>query len=268
MPDFFCAFNHSALPTFSTDPGINHPVYIFRGLLYKKPITMKKILLLLCIFFAVAATIYSSANRSSATLMTENEMPDIQSWPEASRIAANDMISKYGKPNEVTSHKLIWHNNGPWKRTVIYDKETKHSFPVEHTDVMEQTIDYKVAASSLDELAEYDGSVTARRTDGELSAKCDKEGANFLAINLANDIITGKKTVAEARSFYATAIKEFALMNKMSPYMQSFQFSVAKGGTGDADKHAVSASEHEQITARMMEMNKQMKDDLKESDVK
>ena len=105
---------------------------------------------------------------------------------------------------------------------------------------MEQVIDHKVPVAKFSDLAAYDGSVTVRRTDGELSAKCDKEGANFLAINLAHDVLTGKKTVAQARDFYANAIKEFALQNKMSPYMKSFQFSMSKGATNETDKHGVS----------------------------
>lgn len=38
---------------------------------------------------------------------------------------------------------------------------------------MEQIIDYKVPANELNELAEYDGSVSLHITDGEIAAKCD-----------------------------------------------------------------------------------------------
>lgn len=37
------------------------------------------------------------------------------------------------------------------------------------------------------------------RTRGELAARCDKEEMNYLALNLANDIATGKVDVDEAR---------------------------------------------------------------------
>ena len=47
-----------------------------------------------------------------------------------------------------------------------------------------------VKATELMEM--NDGSVSVHRTVGEISAKCDFEGANFLALNLANDVITGK----------------------------------------------------------------------------
>lgn len=185
---------------------------------------------------------------------TTGTMPDISSWAEASQMTAKMMIDKYGKPNESTEHMLIWYNNGPWKRTVIFSEETKHIFPVDHVDVMEQVIDYQVPANKFSDLAAYDGSVTVRRTDGELSAKCDKEGANFLALNLANDVITGKKSVTQARAFYVTAIKEFALQNKMSPYMGSLQFTVSKGNTGFPDEHGVSEEDNNKITSAMKKM--------------
>ncbi len=191
-----------------------------------------------------------------------NMMPDIKSWPEASQMAAKEMMDKYGKPNETTPHMLVWYNNGPWKRTTIYDVETKHIFPVDHTDVMEQVIDHKVPTNKFSALAEYDGSVSIHRTDGEISAKCDFEGANFLALNLAHDVITGKKTVQAARDFYTKAIKEFVLDKKTSPYMKSFQFTASKGETGFMDKNSVSKETREKIMKAKMKMKMEMKEKM------
>ena len=208
----------------------------------------------LCVSKALLIIGFVSICNSSFAQDSNMGMPDISGWPKASQMAAKSMMDKYGKPNESTPHMLIWYNNGPWKRTTIFDTESKHIFPVDHVDVMEQVIDHKVPVAKISDLAAYDGSVTVRRTDGELSAKCDKEGANFLAINLAHDVLTSKKTVAQARTFYANAIKEFALQNKMSPYMKSFQFSMSKGATNDTDKHGVSEDLNKKITAAMMKM--------------
>jgi hypothetical protein len=41
------------------------------------------------------------------------------------------------------------------------------------------------------ELAAYNGSVIAARTNGELGSGCDMEEANFLALNLVHGIVTG-----------------------------------------------------------------------------
>lgn len=56
--------------------------------------------------------------------------------------------------------------------------ESKHNFPVAHTDMMEQCIDYKV---KYDELCKFDWNVTVDRTQGTMSARCDKEANNLLA---------------------------------------------------------------------------------------
>lgn len=159
------------------------------------------------------------------------------SWPAKTREVIAKTVAKYGPPQEVSASMLVWHNNGPWKRTIIYRQEVPHAFPIAHPDVMEQFIDYRAPPAKFSDLAMYDGSVVAYRTNGELSARCDKEEANFLAINLANDVATGKRTVSDARAFYAQTMKNM-MAGQMAPYLQGFQFNVLKGGTADPDQPA------------------------------
>lgn len=162
------------------------------------------------------------------------------SWPEASRKAAMMAMEKYGPPQEATESMLAWTSNGPWLKTVIYKEEVKHDFPMAHTDVMEQWVAYKVPWDKFDELAAFDGSVIAERTKGVLSARCDKEGANFLALNLANDVVRGDKSVDEARKYYAKAIDMMMKENKMDPYMQKLNFDrMSMSSTADPDKMAM-----------------------------
>ena len=161
----------------------------------------------------------------------------VAGWAPASREAAAAMADKYGPPAEQTASMLVWHATGPWKRTVIYREEVPHAFPKPHTDVMEQFIDYRAPTDKFDELAEYDGSVIVERTKGELSARCDKEPMNFLALNLANDIVAGRRTVAEARAEYARQATAF-MSGQPAPYTEGLEFAVAKGGTADADSPA------------------------------
>ncbi|MBC7767205.1 MAG: hypothetical protein H7124_00285 [Phycisphaerales bacterium] len=159
----------------------------------------------------------------------------IASWPEASRMAAADMMQKYGPPQEATASMLMWRNNGPWAWTRIDNVETEHLFPARHPDVMEQAIAYRVPAAMFDELAAYDGSVHVRRTQGWISARCDKEGANFLALNLAYDIVEGRRTVEQARTYYAAAIRTFTTTGQADPYMQRLAFQRPRGNQGDPD---------------------------------
>ncbi len=172
---------------------------------------LKKILLILCMGLA-GSSIYAQ------------DMPDLSLWPEASQMAAKEMMDKYGKPDITSERMLVWVKNGIWNRTIVFKEEADHNFPMPHKDVMQQFVDLKVPMDMFDELAEYDGSVVVDRTQGEISARCDKEGANFLALNLAYDIIKGKRSVTEAREFYGKTIMK-VMKGEKPEYTQKLMFS-------------------------------------------
>ncbi len=93
-------------------------------------------------------------------------------WEGKPLEGAQKIIQKYGYPHEATLSRLIWYNNSPWKRTIIYREPVPHHFPTPHLDFLKQTIDYKVPVQFFDELAAFDGSVYPDRTRGEASGKC------------------------------------------------------------------------------------------------
>lgn len=190
---------------------------------------MKRALGILLISVAAAAC------STTKTMTSGNADSMIAGWPATPQEVARKTMAKYGPPNEATPTMLVWHNNGPWKRTIIYRDEVRHDFPKPHTDLLEQFIDYQVPLGKFDDLARYDGSVIAERTKGEISARCDKEEMNFLALNLANDVATGRRTVDEARRFYAETAMA-AMNGDMRPYTQRLQFDVRSTGTADPDK--------------------------------
>ena len=171
---------------------------------------------------AVGADMQSPAMASEMTVDSVRSM--VSEWPEGSSKAAMAMIEKYGMPDGVTPTLLTWSNSGPWKWTRVFRDPVQHDFPMPHPDVLEQAINYDAPVDMFDELARYDGSVIVERTKGQMSARCDKEGANFLAINLANDVVTRQRTVEEARDYYARAMKTFMETNEMDPYMQGLAF--------------------------------------------
>jgi hypothetical protein len=199
-------------------------------------------------FLTVAATGAASvAALGSMVVATRAETTDpskadqiIQDWPETAKKSAQAMIEKYGPPSEATQSMLLWQKNGPWKRTIVNKEEVDHDFPMPHKDVMEQFVNYKVPPEKFDELAKYDGSVIVERTKGELSARCDKEEANFLALNLANDIVKGEKSVEEAREFYGESIKKF-MAGEKPEYMQKLLFEVQQKDAGDPDVSTIKA---------------------------
>jgi hypothetical protein len=159
----------------------------------------------------------------------------IASWPPMPQQAARQMMGKYGPPAGVTPDMLVWRDTDPWKQTIVYREEVPHKFPMPHTDLLEQWVDYRVPVGAFTKLAEYDGSVIVERTKGTMSARCDKEEMNFLALNLAHDIITGRRSVEDARQFYAKTAKAFKAGQK-DPYTQRLLFEARKGGTADPDK--------------------------------
>ena len=161
------------------------------------------------------------------------KMGDMKNWPMSSQMAVNEQMKLYGKPDEITPTMVIWHNNGPWKKTVVSKMETKHDFPKTHMDCMEQCVSYKVPLDKYNDLAMFDGSVTVDRTQGLIAARCDKQENNFLALNLAHDVITGKKTVEEARKAYGDMIKQ-AMSGDKPDYMKKLMFD-HNGNAADSD---------------------------------
>ena len=159
----------------------------------------------------------------------------IADWPKEPRESARRLIEDYGPPQEYTESQLIWHRtHDGWKRTVLTAQETPHKFPAHHTDYLEQFIDYRVPIEMFSALAAYDGSVVADRTRGELSARCGGTSMNFVAVNLAHDIVTGTRTVIEAREEYVRLYRAFRAGQK-PPYTQGFHFVPSDGDTRDPD---------------------------------
>ena len=189
---------------------------------------------------------------TTENMQQNSDKADVSSWNKSCQMAVDEITKKYGQPNGITADELIWTNAGVWKKVCITKMESKHSFPIEHTDMMQTTLMYKVPVDKMDELGIFDGSVTFDRTQGTMSARCDKEANNFLALNLANDIITNKKTVEYARKAYGDIIKQ--KMSGANPeYMTKLLFT-SQSNTADPDKNTTGLTKAE-VTAAV-EKNK------------
>ncbi len=165
----------------------------------------------------------------------------IERWPPAPKKVAKETVARYGLPNEGTPTQLIWHDNGPWKRTVITSDETAHDFPTPHTDFITQTINYDVPVEKLAELAEFDGSLIVYRTAGQVMASCDNEGANLLSMNLMHDIVEGRRTVQEARTEFGEQQAAW-LLNREAPYTEGIRFAQpSESETGYRDEPVMKA---------------------------
>jgi hypothetical protein len=162
----------------------------------------------------------------------------IERWPMAQKTVARQMLDKYGPPNEATPTKLFWYRNGPWKRTVLASDSVTHNWPTVHSDFLTQVIEYRVPPELFDDIARFDGSIIVDRTRGEVSARCDSEAANVLGMNMVHEIVSGKRTVDEARKTSEENTVAYNLGRK-APYAEQLLFEVPDGGTEDLDHGAI-----------------------------
>ena len=182
----------------------------------------------------------------------------LNEWAAMPKKAAEQTIEKYGPPNEAIPSRLFWYNNGPWKRTIVYRDEIPHNFPQPHTDVIENFINYRVPIEKYSEIARFDGSFIMERTAGEVSARCDMEAANFIAINLVHDIVTGKINAEQAREQQAEITAAF-MMNRPAPYAEALQFKVPTESTKNTDDSKIGG-------ALLHQAGEKIKDAFREDD--
>jgi hypothetical protein len=177
----------------------------------------------------------------------------IEQWPAAQRSVARQMLQKYGPPNEATPTKLFWYRNGPWKRTELTSDSVLHHWPTVHTDFLTQVIDYRVPPEMFHLIAMFDGSIVADRTRGELSARCDSEAANVLGLNMAHELVTGKRTVGEAREISTQNTVAYNL-GRSAPYAERLLFEVPQGGTQDLDESMVGGALVQQVVGKIKDV--------------
>jgi hypothetical protein len=164
----------------------------------------------------------------------------MQGWPAESTDAALRVIKKYGEPDESCHSTLTWDHRGPWKRVVAHREQVKHNFPAPHVDVVECFVTFHVPPWKVSDLIRLDGSIVVYRTLGEISVRGHDEQTNFLALNLAYDIITGKRSVDDARKYFA---QEFlnARRKAPTPYMKGLKFEPSR--CEDPDERIVSEAD-------------------------
>jgi hypothetical protein len=180
---------------------------------------------LLFMIVAVAFLIYPGASDRPITIT--------KLWPLESRTAAEEIYERYGRPDAEGGDFLIWKKRGPWEEITVYRTGTLHKFPFEHYDVLEQTLPYKVPFEKLNEIVIFDGSLVVDRTRGTLSARCDRESSNILALNLAHLVATNKMSVRRARQEYGQIIRD--KKNGADPILMKELAFIAPFNTHDPD---------------------------------
>lgn len=139
-------------------------------------------------------------------------------WPAVSLMTAHMMIEKYGPPQAVYPDRVIWGAHWPWRRIVV--SASTPSAP------LEQVVAYRVPPDKLSELARFSHGLVIYSERGELGARSDREDLNRLALNLAHDIVKGRRTAEQASAFYLR-MSEFVVAGRSSPYTKRLLFPIA-----------------------------------------
>lgn len=160
----------------------------------------------------------------------------ISNWNDTPRETARNLMSKYGMPDEATQQRLIWHDNGPWKKTEVVNEEITHSFPEEHEDILIQTVSYEVPDDKADDLVKYNECLTVKKTKGELASQCGSEEMNILALNLADDIVKGESDVRGARNTFEQQAAD-VMEGKRAPLAKNLQFKTNSGSRSQSTYH-------------------------------
>ncbi|MDP8959046.1 MAG: hypothetical protein M3N51_07570 [Actinomycetota bacterium] len=177
----------------------------------------------------------------------------IEQWPTAPRKVAEKILDHYGPPNEATTTKMFWYRTGPWARMELSADEVAHNFPTPHTDFLTQYVDYRVPADKAAALVEFDGSVIVDRTAGQIAARCDHEPYNTLTLNLAVEIIEGRRSVEDARRFYGETAAAFVL-GRPAPYAEKLQFTPPEQETADPDQSIITGPMADQIGEKIKDI--------------
>lgn len=165
------------------------------------------------------------APQSAVALPGETPESIIMRWPPRSRNAAGLLLEKYGTPDQFDRNTLVWFNNGEWKKTIVR-RNISHRDPTgKNKDYLEQTVGYLVPADKVADLKRFSPMIEVSATAGELTFASESESRNRLALNLADEIVTGKRGVADARALFLKTTR-LAASGKSSPYLDALRFEV------------------------------------------
>ncbi|MBI3289255.1 MAG: hypothetical protein HYZ74_07030 [Elusimicrobia bacterium] len=164
-------------------------------------------------------------DRRDAASLGAIQTPDtvIQEWPEPPRSLARLMIAQYGQPDRFGENALAWDDNGIWKRSVVHRRAWPRSAKARDKDFLEQSVVYHVPPDKQAELKAFDNRVEFDAVTGRLSSRSESESMNYLALNLANEVIVGVRGAAEARELYRKT-RRLAQSGKSSPYLEGLLF--------------------------------------------
>ena len=145
-------------------------------------------------------------------------------WPTFSYRLARMMIARYGQPDDANDHSLTWVDNAPWKKTVVYRIPPGTRPIIGDGGRLEQSVAYQVPEDRVADLGRFDKGIEVDREAGLLTVTSDAESENFLALNLADEVIQRKRTPKEAVE-QRRVLMRLRDAGKASPYYEGLLFA-------------------------------------------
>jgi hypothetical protein len=136
----------------------------------------------------------------------------------------------FGKPEELTAHRAIWHDVDGFKRVEVLDEFILHSSPVPHYDYVYSYVDLKVPHELSNDLAKSSESILIDHLKGEVGARCASLSANAVTIQYVIDVVEGN--IEPSKSEYEKRIKD---MKKMFADGKRYKLDWWPDVTGDTD---------------------------------
>lgn len=147
----------------------------------------------------------------------------ITGWPTLARRTALLTMERYGRPDAVAEDALVWRGNGPWLKTTVHSRALTRRAYRRDVDFLENTVRYDVPRRLREDLARFDPGLSWNAARGELSSRAESEELNMLALNLADEILTGVRDVDEVIAVRARILR-FSASGKASPYLRGLRF--------------------------------------------
>lgn len=119
----------------------------------------------------------------------------LEQWPSAPKKVGTTILGHSGPPNELTPTEMFWYRNAPWSRMELTADEILHDFPTSHTDFPTSTSITTSTRARPPSSSTSTATSSSDRTTGAIHARCDHEAYDTLTLNLAVEILQGRRTV-------------------------------------------------------------------------
>ncbi len=140
----------------------------------------------------------------------------LNAWQQKPRAMAALMTERYGLPSALGRGIAVWHGRGPWKRIVVHG-DSPDSY-------LEQVVAYWAPPDTAVFLDRFGHGLSFDPAREELTVKSGDESLNFLALNLADRVASGKSTAEEARKIYERTAS-LSAAGKSSPLTETLLFA-------------------------------------------